>query len=70
MSPVVIENHSVVFPDSQQPSAQCLKGKTQRERERDEHMGQQSSRGHIRIQPPKEQCPVKKEIKMVSGPTS
>lgn len=26
VSPVVVEHHPVVFPDSQQPSAQCLQG--------------------------------------------
>lgn len=26
MSPVVVQNHPVVFPDSQQPSTQCLEG--------------------------------------------
>lgn len=40
MSPVVIENHSVVFSDRQQPPAQRL-------RETDEHMRQQLSRRHV-----------------------
>ena len=35
MSPVMVENHPVVFSDSQQPSAQCLEGKLSRERERE-----------------------------------
>lgn len=47
MSPVVVENHSVVFSDSQQPPTQCLTGKTKGER--DGHMGQQLLLGQCSV---------------------